>query len=93
MPNGTCPVVMEGKPCGRPLKAKGLCVGHWQRQHKGLPLEEPWGTRVGKGGGRPPTSPLSRIHQNLPRGLSPSGDGGIGSTSCVRRARCLYCLT
>lgn len=32
MAEGTCPVVTDGEPCGRPVRAQGLCNGHYKRR-------------------------------------------------------------
>lgn len=67
---------------------------------KGLPLEEPWGTRNGKGGGRPPTPPIERVLGRLdtsidgcwewPGTRTPLGYGIVGSGTVGRNARRVY---
>lgn len=55
--------------CDRPARGRGLCKPHHLRLMTGVPLDEPWGTRVGKGGGRTPTDPMIRIIARLDRDL------------------------
>ena len=39
-PRGTCQAPCD-PPCDKPARASGLCVGHYQRQRRGQPINEP----------------------------------------------------